>query len=162
MTKLEALGLVETTTNRQRKNGTRAFFDSLTNCTYLSYSSGYIRRSYIYKDWQTGNTARTLYQLNPTKKTTKAFESLSRSYYTYKVTERILIDSETERLDRLARAVANYRITVKKYEQDRAKRNRDIDMMVFQDSINQYFEGNLTFEMAVWEIRHTLAEISTR
>jgi hypothetical protein len=103
-----------------------------------------------------------LYQLNPTKKTTKAFESLSRSYYTCKVTERILIDSETERLDRLARAVANYRITVKKYEQDRVKRSRDIDMMVFQDSINQYFEGNLTFEMAVWEIRHTLAEISAR
>lgn len=161
MTKLETLGLVETTTNRQRKNGTQAFFDSITNCTYLSYSSGYIRRSYIYKDWRTGTTSRTLYQLNPTKKTAKTFESFGR-VYNYDVTERILIDSETERLDRLARAVANYRITTKKYEQDRVKRKRDIDMMVFQDSINQYFEGNLTFEMAVWEIRHTLAEISAR
>ena len=161
MTKLEALGLVETTSNTQKKNGTRAFFDSITNCTYLSYESGYIRRSYMTTLWQTGEPHRTLYQLNSTRQTLKTFNSFGKSY-TYNVTERILIDSETERIERLAKAAANYRITVKKYEQEAVKRKRDIDMMVFQDSVNQYFEGNLSFEMAVWEIRHTLAEISAR
>ena len=157
MNRLEALGLVETTSIAQRKNGTVRYHDPITGADYMSYQSGYIRRAYTTNSWRTGKPIRTIYQLNSTHKVnTKWGES----------TQRILIHDENLRIDRLIRAAANYRVSVIKQEEQvkawKLKRENDIFMTVFQDSVNQYFEGNLSFEMAVHEIKETLAEISKR
>ena len=115
MNKLQALGLTETTSTIQYKNGTRRFHDPITGCDYMSYNSGYIRRSYVTTSWMTGKPIRTLYQLNPKQTANTVLEPYG---LPYKYTKRVLIHSEAERLDRLAKAVANYRITRNK-EQNR-------------------------------------------
>lgn len=108
MNKLEALGLVETTSEIQRKNGTRRFHDSITKCNYMSYDSGYIRREYVTTSWRTGKPFRTIYQLNPTRKGEYVSPYSGR---TFDIVERVMINNSEERLERIARAVANYRKT---------------------------------------------------
>lgn len=157
MTRLEALGLVETTSNTQRKNGTRRFHDPITGANYMSYESGYIRREYMTRSWRTGEPFRTIYQLNPIRKVEGRYGEM---------TQRILIPNETTRLDSLIRAAANYRVTTQK-EQERIsaykkQQEQDRDMTLFQDTIYQYFQGNLNFDMAIHEIKTTLAEISKK
>jgi hypothetical protein len=157
MNKLETLRCIETTSQTQANNGTVCYHDPVTGCDYMSYESGYIRRAYTKRSWITGKPFRTIYQLNPTRKIeTKWGEG----------TERVMIQDSSERLERLAKAVSNYRITVKQQEERsnayKKQRQQDIDMTVFQDSIYQYFQGNLTFEMAIHEIKETLAEVSKR
>ena len=103
MNKLETLGLIETTSKTQKKNGTRCFHDDITKCDYLTYSSGYVRRAYTSKSYY-GDVLRTIYQLNPTKKV--------REYYKgdeYQMTERILIHNPGYRIHLLSKAVVNYR-----------------------------------------------------
>mgnify|MGYP001024986933 CR=1 FL=1 len=105
--KLETLGLVEVTSQRQADNGTVCFHDPITNCDYLSYESGYIRRSYTrnyknYKGYEWSH--RTIYQLNPTKKSTYEWNGK-----TWPSTERIMIHDPNYRLELLTRAVVNYR-----------------------------------------------------
>ena len=112
MTKLLALGLTETTSIIQRKNGTRRFHDPITKCDYMSYVSGYIRRTYLTIPSGTAKPIHTIYQLNPKQTTNTVLEPYG---LPYTFTKRVLIHSETERLDRLAKAVANYRITREKY-----------------------------------------------
>ena len=157
MTRLEALGLVETTSNTQRKNGTRRFHDPVTEANYMSYESGYIRREYVTTSWRTGKPLRTIYQLNPTRKVEGRYGEM---------TQRVLISNESERLDSLIRAAANYRVSVVKQEEQakarKLQRDQDRDMTLFQDTIYQYFQGNLNFEMAIHEIKGTLADISRR
>lgn len=108
MTKLEALGLVETTSKTQRKNGTRRFHDPITRANYMSYESGYIRREYITTSWRSGKPFRTMYQLNSKRKGTYVSP---RSGQIFDTVERVMINDPNERLDRIAKAVANYRKT---------------------------------------------------
>jgi hypothetical protein len=112
MNKLETLKCVEVTSQVQANNGTQCFHDPITGCDYLSYESGYIRRSYITRSWQTRKPIRTIYQLNPQRKGYYKSEYNGRIYET---TIRMMINDPQERMDRLARAVANYRKTVKSY-----------------------------------------------
>lgn len=42
-----SVNLVEITTPRQAKNGTRMFHDVASDCCYGSYASGYVRRIYV-------------------------------------------------------------------------------------------------------------------
>lgn len=176
MTKLETLKCVEVTSQTQANNGTQCFHDPITGCDYLSYESGYIRRAYTAKNWRTGKPHRTIYQLNPTRKRTEISQWNGREY---EVTERVMVTDPAERLDRLARAVANYRVSVQKeaerieaYNRSVAKRMleqeedrnpfHDRDMTEFQDIIYQYFQNNLSFEMAINEIKETLEGINMR
>jgi hypothetical protein len=116
MNKLEALRCVEVTSQRQANNGTICYHDPITNCDYLSYESGYIRRSYKTRSYWTGKMFETIYQLNPKRLTAKSYTSPTNGQtYSYHTTERVMIDSPEERMDRLARAVVNYRQTVKAY-----------------------------------------------
>jgi len=108
MNKLETLGLIETTSKTQKKNGTLCFHDPIADCDYLSYSSGYVRRAYNIVDTKATHYSsrlhRTIYQLNPTKKV--------REYYKgdeYQMTARILIHNPGYRIHLLAKAVVNYR-----------------------------------------------------
>lgn len=121
MNKLEALRCIEVTSQRQADNGTICYHDPVTGADYLSYESGYIRRSYKTKSWMTGKVLNTIYQLNPQRigKWTSPY-----SGKTFDRVERVMVDNPEERLERLARAVANYRITVKGYQTKRAEQTQ--------------------------------------
>lgn len=102
--KLKTLGLVETTSRTQKKNGTVCFYDPIANCDYLSYSSGYVRRAFkTISNWH-GRPTRAIYQLNKTRKGIYEYKGS-----TYDTTERIMIPNATDRLERLAHCVATYR-----------------------------------------------------
>jgi len=104
MNKLETLGLIETTSKTQKKNGTVCFYDPIADCDYLSYASGYVRRAYTKATHYSSRLHRTIYQLNPQKKGRRFWNETE-----YEVTERILIHNPGYRIHLLARAVVNYR-----------------------------------------------------
>ncbi len=109
MNKLETLNCIEVTSRTQANNGTQCFHDPITNVDYLSYESGYIRRAYTrnyknYKGYEWSH--RTIYQLNPQRKGTYVSEHSGKEY---DCTMRVMVESSEERLDRLAKAVVNYR-----------------------------------------------------
>jgi hypothetical protein len=97
MTKLQTLGLVEVTTQRQADRGTQAFHDPQTGCDYISYESGYVRRILPHS---THNSSRAIYQLNRTIRVPSTWGLLTR---------RILELSADTRLDIIARSTINYR-----------------------------------------------------
>lgn len=107
MNKLEVLGLVETTSETQKKNGTLCFHDPIMDCDYLSYASGYVRRKFKTTNQRSGKKFFTIYQLN--KKRIVQQESNWMPGKFVECTERILIKDPSERLERLAYCVATYR-----------------------------------------------------
>ena len=109
--KLETLGLVEVTSQRQANNGTVCYHDPVTGCDYLSYESGYVRRSYKTTSWWSGKTIQTIYQLN---KTQKVKQTSMLSGRLIECTERILEPNPDSRFDILAKAVVNYRKSTNK------------------------------------------------
>lgn len=111
MNKLESLKCVEVTSQRQANNGTICYHDPITRCDYLSYESGYIRRAYSTKHWRAGSDIRVIYQLNLKRNAIWVSPTTGKEY---SVTERVMIPTHEDRMDRLARAVANYRVTLKK------------------------------------------------
>jgi hypothetical protein len=112
MNKLEALKCIELTSQRQADNGTICYHDPITNCDYLSYESGYIRRSYKTRSYWTGKMFETIYQLNPKS---KGYYASPYNGNIYETTARVMIHNPEKRMELLARAVGNYRQTVKKY-----------------------------------------------
>ena len=104
--KLQTLGLVEVTSQRQADNGTLCFHDPVTGCDYMSYESGYVRRSYTSKSYWSGQEVNTIYQLNQTRKATRISEWSGKEY---ECTERILEPNPDKRIDMIARATINYR-----------------------------------------------------
>ena len=111
--KLEILKCIEVTSQRQADNGTICFHDPITSCDYISYESGYIRRKTTTKCWRTGKTMFPIYQLNPTRMVKEWSDWANRDF---ERKERILIHNPNYRLELLARAVVNYRNTVKSYK----------------------------------------------
>lgn len=109
--KLETLGLVEVTSQRQANNGTVCYHDPQTGCDYMSYESGYVRRSYKAKSWWSGKTIETIYQLNRTRKVVEHSK-----FYNCEIsrTERILEPNSDVRFDMMAKAAVNYRKTLNK------------------------------------------------
>jgi len=98
--KLETLGLVEITSQRQADNGTVCYHDPVTGCNYMSYESGYVRRSYKTKAWWNDEEITAIYQLNPHRQVDGKFG---------KMTQRIMIENHDARIDLIARATINYR-----------------------------------------------------
>jgi len=98
--KLETLGLIEVTSQRQADNGTVCYHDPVTKCDYMSYESGYVRRSYKTKSWWSDKEITAIYQLNPHRQVDGKFG---------KTTQRIMIDNHDNRIDLIARATINYR-----------------------------------------------------
>jgi len=117
MTKLQTLRCVEVTSQTQANNGTQCFHDPITNTDYLSYENGYVRRAYT-RGYTTPSgykyKNRAIYQLNPTKLTPR-FSSWDGSRYYEK--ERLMVMDSAERIEILAKAVVNYRQTLKKQNQ---------------------------------------------
>jgi hypothetical protein len=118
MNKLESLKCIEVTSQRQADNGTVCYHDPITNCDYLSYESGYVRRKYSTRNWR-GYIINTIYQLNKTKMSLIAYKDYYGNLRVAETKQRILEMNPEARLEILARAVVNYRNTVKKYEQNR-------------------------------------------
>ena len=102
MNKLQALKCIEVTSQRQADNGTICYHDPMTGADYTSHENGYIRRTYKTKSWRTGLPLTTTYQLNP-QKTTE-----------WGGVVRVMIPTQQARLGKLAKAVANWRQTLKK------------------------------------------------
>ena len=107
MNKLETLGLVNTTSATQKKNGTVCYYDPITDCDYLSYESGYVRRAYARPAYYNSSRLhRTIYQLNLTR---KGYIKSSFSDAIYETTVRMPIMEADKRIDRLAHCVITYR-----------------------------------------------------
>ena len=104
MNKLETLGLIEQTSTTQANNGTRCFYDPITDCDYLSYESGYVRRAYTHASYWSSSLQRSIYQLNKTRKTLRTYKDNE-----YECTERIMIPNAVDRLERIAHCAATYR-----------------------------------------------------
>ena len=100
MTKLQALKCIEVTSQTQADNGTVCYHDPIANCDYLSYENGYIRRAYTrYYTTPYGYKykVRNIYQLNPQKRRL-----------------RVMVHKHEDRMEKLAKAVVNFRKHVKK------------------------------------------------
>ena len=88
--------------------GARVFFDPKTGVRYVSHANGYVRRYVPTTDW--GRKITSSYCLNQRKEKEKTvIEGVN---YTSGVF--VLIPDEEERLRLIARAVRNYRKTLKK------------------------------------------------
>jgi hypothetical protein len=123
MNKLEALRCIEVTSQRQADNGTVCYHDPITKCDYLSYESGYIRRSYKTRSYWSGKIFETIYQLNPQA---KGYHISQYSGNIIETTARVMIHNPEKRMELLARAVANYRKTVAKYKKQQTERQSQI------------------------------------
>ena len=120
MTKLQTLKCVELTSQTQANNGTQCFHDPVTNTDYLSYENGYVRRAYT-RGYTTPRgykyKNRSIYQLNPTNLTPRISNYDGTRYYD-KV--RLMVMDPAERMEILAKAVVNFRATLKKQKQSLA------------------------------------------
>lgn len=102
--KISKAGLIDVTTDRQRKNGTQMYRDPQTNAYYCVYSSGYVRRVYKYASekypWSMP------YPVNKRKiekvKTLKGYE--------YEIKTYVLVPNFPDRIELMFEAVETYRL----------------------------------------------------
>lgn len=95
---------------RYRK-GARAFIDPVTGARYVSHANGYVRRYMDVKNfWRTGEGLTSRYCLN--KRQLKERIVVGNRTYTSGVF--VLLHDEEDRLKLIARAIRNYRKTLKK------------------------------------------------
>ena len=125
ITDLESVGLacpfslygveavMETTTSREAKNGTRSFLDEKTGISYKSYSCGYVRRRKKETPYKRANS---YWPLNLRKKTVFKAEQTWRHSdgHTYTIKSRIyksylLVLNEEERLKMIAKNIKGRR-----------------------------------------------------
>ena len=99
------IGCIETTTERQKRNGTICFFDPQTKCHYMSYTNGYIRRRKTFIDYFSKEPVSRIYQLNSTRQEP---EEYGNGFYGTR-TIRIMILDENERIRRLVSACKAHR-----------------------------------------------------
>jgi hypothetical protein len=160
MNKLDTLKCVEVTSQRQADNGTISYYDPQARVYYNLYENGYVRRSFGRVKMTNGRWSdEQIYQLNPTRMYEREYTFMGEPR-TFKAKSRVMLATHEERMECAARAVINYRKTHKKYKQlaaEHAQRlkeqreNREFRMLMtdIQDSVNQYFEGNLSFAHAI-------------
>jgi hypothetical protein len=95
---------------RYRK-GARAFLDPKTGARYVSHANGYVRRYMDEKNfWRTGEGLTSRYCLNrrqPKQKMIQEDRKWTSGVF-------VLLPNEEDRLNLIARAVRNYRKTLKK------------------------------------------------
>ena len=75
--------VMETTTEREKKNGTRSFLDTTNKIPYKSYSNGYIRRRP--RQSNGNNRHNSFYPLNPTIRVCDLVENLGGTTKGFKV-----------------------------------------------------------------------------
>ena len=92
----------------KHRKGAKAFFDPKTGVRYVSHANGYVRRYVPTIDW--GRKITSTYCLNQRRRKEKIV--IGDKIYTSGVF--VLIHDEEDRLRLIARAVRNYRKTLKK------------------------------------------------
>ena len=97
---LNALGVKDVTTNRQKKNGT-TMFELPTGDTVAEFNSGYIRKYLMSTNKVTNHKYHTCYQLNPQYKTPYKMIWSNGELYEGTHNRRMLIFNRAERLKRL-------------------------------------------------------------
>ena len=97
---LNALGVKDVTTNRQKNNGT-TMFELPTGDTVAEFNSGYIRKYLMATNPVSNNKYHTCYQLNPTYNTNWKAVNSSGKLVQSEMKARMLIYSRAERLKRL-------------------------------------------------------------
>tara|TARA_R110001592_G_scaffold13975_1_gene63431 strand:- start:57 stop:419 length:363 start_codon:yes stop_codon:yes gene_type:complete len=97
---LNALGVKDVTTNRQKNNGT-TMFELPTGDTVAEFKSGYIRKYLMSTNPITNNKYHTCYQLNPQYKTIEKSIGWKGTYRESERNNRMLIWNRAERLKRL-------------------------------------------------------------
>lgn len=106
---IELLGLKETTTNRQMKQGTRQFYDPITDVSYATYATGYVRRIYKAKlfpwihVWSDDQLVQRMYPLNKRKKS----QSIDETTYC------LIRGNQRQRMELLFKGVTNHRNSAK-------------------------------------------------
>lgn len=160
MNKLEVLGCVEVTSQKQADNGTICYYDPRAKVYYMLYENGYVRRSFgRYKKLNGRWSNETIYQLNP--KCKGAYTS-PYSGRTIPTTIRVMLNTHDERMDCAARGVVNYRNTVKRNRLERLERykneQRRIAKLVVEDCVSMFFEGMVDFDTTVNDIKESLKE----
>lgn len=95
MQKLTEIGLVEITSDRQAKNGTRIYRDPLAKCSYALHASGYVRRI----------SGSDRYQLNPTRK----IERPTLWGVTVPGVERVMVPELSEQVELVRARALSYR-----------------------------------------------------
>ena len=113
-TKTSTIGLIEVTSQTQANNGTQCFHDPITNCDYLSYESGYVRRKYTDINYR-GYVQNTIYQLNKTRMVPFTWTSYTGETSNSERVERILEMNPDRRIDMVVRAAINYRKYLTKF-----------------------------------------------
>lgn len=78
--------VIETTTKREIKNGTRSFLDTINKIPYKSYSNGYIRRRP--RQSNGNNRHNSFYPLNPTIRVCNLVENLGGTKKGFKVKQK--------------------------------------------------------------------------
>lgn len=111
MNKAQSLRLIEVTSQRQADNGTQCFHDPITNCDYISYESGYVRRKYSARNWR-GNIVNTIYQLNKKRQVKRELDWFPGKFV--ECTERVLEMDPEKRMEIIYRGATNYRRTLGK------------------------------------------------
>jgi hypothetical protein len=93
------------------REGAKAFLDPVTGARYVSHSNGYVRRYMDVKNfWRTGYGLTSRYCLNrrqPKQKMIQEDRKWTSGVF-------VLLPNEEDRLNLIARAVRNYRKTLKK------------------------------------------------
>ena len=130
ITDLESVGLacpfslygvedvMETTTEREKKNGTRSFLDMVNKIPYKSYSNGYIRRRPRQSNGD--NRYNSFYPLNPTIRVCDLVENLGGTKKGFKVQQEsfkviskrkvlLLFTNEEEQMRALAKSIKTRR-----------------------------------------------------
>lgn len=97
---LNALGVKDVTTNRQKNNGT-TMFELPTGDTVAEFNSGYIRKYLMSTNPVTNHKYHTCYQLNPTYKVPYKAVNWNGKLYESTMSNRMLIHNRAERLKRL-------------------------------------------------------------
>ncbi len=95
--KLIEIDLVEITSDRQAKNGTRAYLDAQAKCVYTLKRSGYVHR-------QETEGYRQRYQLNPTRKISRFA-----GQYEFPGVERVMVPKLSEQVDLVLSRALSYR-----------------------------------------------------
>ena len=105
--------LVEITTKQQANNGTRQFFDQHHKVSYISYSSGYVRREIkvIYTCPHHNHTNKLKYQfsLNKRKDVDVEYKDFDGETKTYKASKSVLENCPQKRMDMIDRISYKYK-----------------------------------------------------
>jgi hypothetical protein len=116
---ISMLGLLDVTTKKQSKNGTRMYYDPVARVNYATYEKGYVRRlMHNKRDFH-------MYPVNPRIDSKREWVSkISGEVISYTIKGYQLILDPIERLRLLARAVRNYR-----YNPEVQERVRQLELL---------------------------------